>query len=172
MKMKNTFEWYYFDIHSVDGYDVVVSFHTLPFSSVFSVSVVDIYVYKDCMLLLHHLIVRQQSELRQLNNPFCIAVDDLNYFKKNGNIIDININDIDIKMILIFKNLLFEEYSKVFELFPEISNKKSFQWRIHAPFCEAKGSLVWQGNEYTFKGKGYHDYNTGNIRLFQEEVFF
>jgi hypothetical protein len=159
------FEWYYFDIHTDDGYDVIFTLHTKPFNSVFDISIFDVFIYKDNQPLIHHFFIRPQNELSISQNPFCLIVDGDNYIRKSNNLIEVAVKDEKINLSLKFNNLLPEQKPVEMELYPDQEKGKYFKWIVYAPLCDAEGELTWDNNNIKIQGRGYHDYNAGNINL-------
>lgn len=160
-----TFEWYYFDIHTPDGYDIVFTLHTKPFSSVFDVTIWDIFVYKENRLNFHHFLVTPQSDLKFIEEPFLIRGAEHTFLRKAKDFIEISVRDDKINLSLQLKNKLPASESLEVELLPEADHNAYFKWVVFAPLCESRGKLIWNGAEINLEGTAYHDYNAGNINL-------
>jgi len=163
----SNFEWYYFDLHSDEGYDIVCTIHPKPFNSIFDISIFDIFVYKDNKTLLHHFFVKNAQEKQKAESPFVIKYDDDNYIKKSNDLIEVSIIDETVKFKLIFKDVLKVKNPPVNELIQKNSKKSLFNWIVYAPLCEGNVNISWQDNLLEISGAGYHDYNSGTANLKQ-----
>ena len=85
----SNFEWYYFDLHTHNGYDVVCTVHPKPFNSIFNISIFDVFVYKNNKVLFHHFFVKSADQKQNEEAPFVLKYDDNNYIKKTDDLIDI-----------------------------------------------------------------------------------
>lgn len=162
----NTFEWYYFDIHSDSGFDIVITFHSKPFNTIFPIVLLDIFIYKDNKLFLHHIITKPDSECFFNAEPFQIRLDELNYIKWVDNKFEIAANDKNIKLNILFnyeKSFNIPEHN--YELFPNGEQNKKFKWAVRAPLCPAECEFTYRDQQFNFTGIGYHDTNFGNINF-------
>jgi len=167
MSNYSNFEWYYFDFHSEDGYDIICTIHPKPFNSIFNISIFDIFIYRDNKIILHHYFVRNSNELQiHKNGPFVIWYNNINYVKRTDNRIEVLLTDQNVQVYINFIDLFNLADPIRNELVKDKSSDISlFNWIVYAPFCEAKVNLKWDDNSIGLSGWGYHDYNSGAINL-------
>ncbi len=158
------FEWYYFDLHSDNGYDVICAIHPTPFNSVFEIAIIDIYIYKDNEVLLHHFFVKPASDKTIQEDPFLLSYDKQNYIKKWDDQIEVKVKDETVDLSISFTDLLKIKNPQKNKLIEE-SAEGSFDWIVYAPFCEGQGTIKWNNQELNLDGCGYHDYNCGSGNL-------
>lgn len=163
--MKKSFEWYYFDLHSADGYDLVFTLHTLPFMTQFAVSIFDLFIYKDNHLLEHRFFTRPLHDLQRDKNSYEIYFDDKNFILYDKRTIRLSAAAPRISLELNFVNVLGDKAAFEHDLLDEENKAGSFVWKLHAPICEAHAEIHIENKQFRFKGQGYHDYNAGNIFL-------
>ncbi len=159
------FEWYYFDVHDDQGYDMVFTLHTRPFMSVFEISIFDIFIYRDNKPLHHYFFVRPFNEMKYSDNPFLIEYDEKNYIKKINDEIEVRFADPKIDLHFKFQNLLPKQEAIRVALHPPGDAEKYFIWILFAPRCTATGKITCRNETLEVTGRGYHDYNSGNINL-------
>ena len=159
------FEWYYFDIHTNDGFDLVFTLHTKPFSSVFDIAIWDVFLYKENEPHFHHFLVRPQIEAIVHKNHLEIEADDLNYLRKTTDTIQFSVQDGSVELSMSMRNKQAGINPIETELLPDWDNGKFFKWIVLAPDCECEGSISFKGEKIDLRGRGYHDYNCGNITL-------
>lgn len=163
--MSDSFEWYYFDIHTNSGFDVVFTLHVKPFMSRFEISVFDFFVYKDNKRLMHHFFSRPQNELLRAQGNDILKYNAQNYLRKTGDTFKLRFTDEKITFDLRLESLLPTDRPPEVNLLPQPGPEEYFKWVIFAPVCKASGSLVFKEEEIRLEGRGYHDYNGGNINL-------
>ncbi len=178
----NSYEWWYFDAISDNGYSLVVTFFCgLPFSPYYNEKIVQaqegigvadpkqhtaIYLclYKNKKLLAYILNeYPEQHFFAALDNPKVIIGNNiLTYSSDNG--FSVKIND----LALWGKRVKGEIFFKP-EFFPSIDSHNSDQehtWNCVAPRCKVNGELTITGIIKTRKisicGIGYHDHNYGS----------
>ncbi len=161
-----SFEWFYIDVHSENGYDLVFTMHTKPFSSVFDITIWDLFVYKDNRLYLHHFFTRPQNQLGRQDQPVMLHTDEHNFLQHNQSGAQLSLSDKEIELDLQL------EYApspqNEYELLTDPGPERSFRWILYAPYCRARGLLRKANEEIDFTGTAYHDYNSGNIVLKKE----
>ncbi len=165
--MSDSFEWYYFDIHTDSGYDVVFTLHVKPFMSRFDISIFDFFVYKDKQRLIHHFYSRPQQELLRGQDGYILRYDDRNYLKKTDDTFWLAFKDEKLEFNLQLDSLLPTAAPLNVNLLPDSENADLFKWTLFAPVCKGFGLLRFKGNEILLDGRGYHDYNGGSINLKQ-----
>ncbi len=164
----NSFEWYYFDIHSHNGYDVVFTLHVKPFMSSFEVSIFDFFIYRKNKLILHHFFSRKQEELQENSDGCILKFDADNYLKKEGSAFHIHIREKELDFNLLLNSIL-PNYKPIHvNILPEALEKEQFNWIVYAPLCNASGTMRYRNQTFSLEGKGYHDYNGGTINLKKE----
>lgn len=163
----SSFEWYYFDLHTDEGYDIVCTIHPRPFNSIFDISIFDIFVYKNNKTLFHHFFVKNARQKQKTENPFIFKYDDNNYIKKSTDQIEVSIMDETVNFKLLFKDILKIKNPPVNELIGKTTEKSWFNWIVYAPLCQGEIKLSWKDNILNVKGSGYHDYNSGAVNLKQ-----
>jgi len=159
------FEWYYFDLHSPDGHDIICTIHPKPFNSVFSIAIFDIFIYKDNEVLLHHFFVLPASQHTVQQNPFFLRYDKNNFIHKTEDEINVKIKDEKLELNLTLKDLLKIENPPKNSLLNDPEINTAFDWIVYAPLCEGNVQVKWDDNQLNLTGRGYHDYNSGNGNL-------
>ncbi len=152
--------WYYFDVHSDDGYDLVVILHDRPFMSWFPIVIFDIKLYYRNKVKLHHYLTFPQSAVNVSSDPLFIRCDGENHIRQDEQNFFIKAHDAKLDMELIFTNLLAKPSTLSKEI--RFHDGHKFSWKIIAPFCAVKGKLVRKKETVHIKGKGYHDSNSGS----------
>ena len=163
--MSNPFEWYYFDVHTDSGHDVVFTLHVKPFMSRFEISIFDFFVYKDNKRLIHYFFSRPQQELQRGQNNNILKYDDRNFLKKTDDMFWLSFTDETIAFDLRLESLLSTDNPPQVNLLPEDRGNEYFKWIVYAPVCRASGALSFKEEEISLDGRGYHDYNGGSINL-------
>jgi hypothetical protein len=159
------FEWYYFDLHSPDGHDIICTIHPIPFNSVFPIAIFDIYIYKDNKVLLHHFFILPAEKKNVQQEPFYLEYDKNNFIKKNGDEIIVKVKDEKIELNLLFTDSLKIKNPPKNELLDDPKIAATFDWIVYAPLCEGVGRVTWEDNDIELNGRGYHDYNCGSGNL-------
>ncbi len=163
--MSDSFEWYYFDVHTDHGHDVVFTLHVKPFMSRFEISIFDFFVYKNNKRLIHHFFSRPQRELQRGQDNRILNYDDRNFLKKTDDTFVLQFTDESITFRLKLESLLPTDTPLEVPLLPGGKGNDSFMWIVYAPVCKASGSLVFKNEEIRLDGRGYHDYNGGSVNL-------
>ncbi len=157
------FEWYYFDLHSHNGYDVVFTIHTETFSSVFEVSIWDLFVYYRDQLIAHHFIPFPKKQLRIQPDPFTISADEQNYYRQLSSQYVVHFRKEKLELLLEFARPKPRQEGVEFNIYP--GQDEIFTWKIFSPKTQATGFLTLKGQKIELAGTGYHDYNRGNFNL-------
>ncbi|HED10507.1 MAG TPA: hypothetical protein ENJ10_07445 [Caldithrix abyssi] len=169
MSCNSHFHWYYFDLHSADGYDLICTIHPVPFNSVFDIAIIDIYLYHGAETGVHHFFVKPQKDIRRSENPFSLVFDENNYIRKNGNLITVRAvdgNRCRLSLELVDPHPGQEPLSS--EILPGAADEDSFEWIVYTPYATATAELYFEGKTYSLRGRGYHDYNGGSVNLKQK----
>lgn len=166
MSIYNHFQWYYFDLHSTDGYDLICTFHHVPFNSAFHISIVDIYLYKDENTELHHYFVLPQKNAVIEQRPFKLQFNTDNFILKDENKITVQARDKRVHLRLDFSNRIQGAPPRA-SLLPAEYPSDGFYWKVFAPWCDGRAGLQFDGRNIELRGKGYHDFNGGNLNLKQ-----
>lgn len=166
--MNNKFEWYYFDLHNDEGYDLVFTLHSRPFMTQFAVSIFDIFLYKDNALLEHRFFTIPAGCLKEDGSETPVWFDENNYITHKQKQIIARAKGADIYLELKFTKIY--DYGDFFQydLMSHKQQGQEFIWRLFAPLCRAKAKLSIGNKTYNMQGKGYHDYNAGNFFLKKE----
>ncbi len=161
------FEWYYFDLHSSNGYDVVCTIHPKPFNSVFKISIFDIFVYKNNQILFHHFFIKPDTFSKKTDDSFELRYDAANYLHRDGNDINLSIADGVIDLKLEFRSAIKTE-PIVRQLIESNNSESLFNWIVYAPACNGKIDLNFEDQRLSLTGIGYHDFNSGHVNLKRE----
>lgn len=164
----SNFEWYYFDFHTDDGYDIVFTLHTRPFMSVFNVSIFDLFVYQGERRLLHHFFIRPQDQMSIGCNPFILRFDDHNYFIREQGCLELSVRDAQVALQVKIENLFPDRKPLEENLYPDTAQGKTFKWILYLPLGHAAGSFKSSSLQIPIEGQAYHDYNAGDINLKKE----
>ncbi|HHM02215.1 MAG TPA: hypothetical protein ENJ15_04325 [Caldithrix abyssi] len=168
MSCISNFHWYYFDLHSADGYDLICTIHPAPFNSVFDIAIIDIYLYNGAETLVHHFFVVPQKELRRSEDPFVLELDKHNFIRKSGGHILVRIRDGETCGLTLELNDPHPLKQPVrSDILPGGAGEESFEWVVHTPYAPATAELKFSGKTHILNGLGYHDYNGGSINLKQ-----
>ena len=165
MDLYSNFEWYYFDLHNPDDYDLVCTIHPKPFNSVFDIVIFDIFIYREKKCLLHHFFTLPAKNINETKKPYILFYDDNNYLKKTDNIYQIKLKDEKLDLEFSLTDLLKNNKPATIELLPETCKNQNFKWIVYAPFCLGEAAIRWDKNNLFLSGKGYHDYNSGSVNL-------
>jgi len=160
-----SFEWYYFDVHDPHGLDAVLTIHTIPFNSLFSVSIVDIFIYRGGRKWLHEFIVFPRKQLQKKEVPLEIQFDARNQLIQDGDEIHATFSSDTIQLRLRFQSSLLKQPPLRFQLLPQPANTHQFRWIVRAPIGEASLTLQWNENRLHIQGPAYHDTNSGNVNF-------
>lgn len=163
--MQKAFEWYYFDIHTESGYDVIFTLHVKPFMSNFNISIFDFFVYQNNRQLYHYFFNHPQYEARVGSDHSRIYFDDRNIILSENNKILVRIEDKQISLQLELNILNKLARPIELNLLPVATDDRYFKWIVFAPLANATGQLQYKNEAIDLKGTAYHDYNTGNINL-------
>ncbi len=153
-------QWYYFDAHTSDGYDLIVILHDRPFMSWFPIIIFDIRLYYQNKIKFHHYLTFPQANLRFEQEPFAVQCNSETYIQQSDDQFFLKAHDARIHLELTFTNLLPNQKTINKEI--RLESQNTFFWHIIAPFCSVDGIIRWQGEIIQIKGKGYHDSNSGH----------
>ena len=167
MNIYSNFEWYYFDLHCDNGYDVVCTIHPKPFNSAFDIAIFDVFVYKENNILFHHFFIKPANQLQKTESPFKLSYDPQNYIRKNDDKIDVSISDESINLKLNFQQSFKTKPLKT-ELIESDESESLFKWIVYAPACKGFVDLKFENYDLALLGTGYHDYNSGSANLKKE----
>ncbi|NOX87893.1 MAG: hypothetical protein GXO77_02625 [Calditrichaeota bacterium] len=170
------FEWFYFDVHQQDGFDFVLSFHTLPFMSQFEVSIFDLFVYRENQPFFHKYfaIPLNQFEFEQGRKKIVHPKDPKLLFSRSKNLVKIDAQTRRYELKLKMINQAKDDRIQELDLFTDVNDQQSFSWHLYMPQARAEGVFRYldesenKWKEITISGKGYHDANRGNVNLKKE----
>jgi hypothetical protein len=162
------FEWYYFDIHTQDNYDLVMTLHTRPFMSVFDIYLFDCFIYKEGKAIHHYFFNRSQSECPISSSEDRIAFDkDSQILYSENNVrFFVEDNKIAIDLEISKTNQAWKPFRA--NLLPSDKKNKEFTWILYVPLGKSSGKMRMSDLEIDLTGVAYHDYNAGNINLKKE----
>lgn len=167
--MPKKFEWYYVDLHSDEGYDLVFKWHTAPFMSVFRNGILDCFLYLNGKKICHYAIVYPQERLVFRKEPLKLGYDNFAEFNKMNSRYFLEIEHTHFKMELEFENLLPDKLYEVENLNPDPNDQDSFIWKLISPLSSGKARIAWMDNEWEVSGRVYFDYNAGDM-FFKEKL--
>jgi len=168
LSVYNHFQWYYFDLHSVDGFDLICTMHVVPFNSAFNISIVDIYLYRGEKTELHHYFVLPQRHIKFQDDPFLLQMDAHNFISKKDNNIYLQARDTKTDLRIELQNNASDSEPPVVSLLPPDYPEDGFYWKVFAPSCNGKAWLLYDGRRFELQGPAYHDFNGGRLNLKQE----
>ena len=168
MSVYNHFQWYYFDLHSVDGFDLICTMHVVPFNSAFNISIVDIYLYRGEKTELHHYFILPQKSVIFQESPFLLQVDAHNFISKKEKKIHLQARDSRVALEMNLQNETPDNKHPVVSLLPPVYPENGFYWKVFAPSCSGKARLSFDGRRLDLQGPGYHDFNGGKLNLKKE----
>ncbi len=158
------FEWFYYDLHSKDGFDLICTIHTKPFNSIFEIILFDIFLYKDSEVVLHHYFTLNKSDIMENPGSYLLYFNEKNHVVKNDEEFIVTLNDHDVDFNLKLFDL--PKYSvSEHELLNHPNENESFIWKLFSPYCTGNAILKWDNQERSLSGIAYHDYNAGSINL-------
>lgn len=166
MKQKNSINfwgWYYFDVHTLDGYDVVFTLHNRPFMSLFDVAIFDFFIYYENRCILHHFFTLPQAQERLQKEPFLLRYDNRNYIKEKDDGMEVVAGDSRLTLQLHLTNCL--PPAKKIHLRLPVNDDRYFAWQLSAPQSASAGRISWDKRKVSLQGRGYHDRNYGTIHL-------
>ena len=163
--MPKKFEWYYFDLHSEDGYDLVFTLHSRPFMTQFAVAIFDIFLYKDNALLEHRFFTLPAKDLREEKPEALLWFNDNNFIAHKQNVIKAIAAKDDIRLDMELIPVAGNPGAFRYDLLGAGHEKRKFIWRLFAPRCMARVKLSLGDKIYELQGQGYHDYNGGDVFL-------
>ncbi len=172
MVKHKTFEWHYLDVHQSNGYDFVFTFHTIPFMSRFSVSIFDVFVYRDNQPYFHEYFVMPRKEVKTMPGEFFYYGSGGRrfVFKTSERQVVLRVSAEKFTLHLTAENLQPNLEPLHYDLF-EDSEEKSFKWHLYMPRARARGTLTiispktTENEELTIEGTTYYDGNSGNVNL-------
>jgi len=160
------FDWYYFDMSTPDGRDLVITYHVRPFTTAFDISIVDVFLYHNGRQVWHHffpLPLRRlhttPTEVAWDKNNRIIFADDGVYFRAKNQEFAIDGH---------FQQPIVPEEVVELNLLAGSSEEKYFKWQLRLAKAPAHVKVRYNGKQYTFSGQGYHDRNFGNVFLGKE----
>ncbi len=156
------FDWYYFDISGDDGNDLVVTFHTEPFTSEFPISLVDVFWYEQGHLQWHYFYPLPRKQRIIKDDGF--AWNDGNEVHFAQKQIVVQANHQQFQLNLTFNRPLLANMPQ-FDLLPHPADERYFRWEVRQPNAPAEAQIHYQGKTYQLTGQGYHDRNYGNVHL-------
>lgn len=179
-----SYEWWYFDAMTDDGYSIVVIFYDgNPFSRRYIQALqnkkspkageypaISISVYKDSKPLFYafeelnaadsHFSEQEPNGSVGANSFTAIRSGSATSYKVTLN--QSVPNGDTIKANLVFKDRLKGDLSG--SDFNRISNTSEHTWNLVMPICRVEGEVATSGyyqEQFQFSGTGYHDHNTG-----------
>ncbi|MGD9900324.1 MAG: hypothetical protein AB7T22_14465 [Calditrichaceae bacterium] len=159
------FEWYYFDIHTQNGYDIVFTLHTKPFNTVFPVALFDLFIYKNNKSYAHKFFSKPVHMLRKNYDNYAVYYDQNNFIRNDGERIIVSAQDENMVLKIELNDPSLNRRGKEIELMPGGGNDTHFKWILYTPMCRAKAEFCCDDQQHFFEGRGYHDYNAGNFRM-------
>jgi len=153
-------QWYYFDAHTKDGYDLVVIMHNKPFMSWFPIVIFDVRLYHRNQIKFHYYLTFPQPEVRFGQKPFFIRCNPETHIQQTDDQFTIKMHDTNIHLELAFTNLFPDR--EVINKEMRFDIQSTFAWHIIAPLCSVDGTIRWQNEKIRIHGKGYHDSNSGS----------
>ncbi len=158
------FDWYYFDISGDNGNDLVVIYHTHPFTSEFPISLVDVFWYEQGHLQWHYFYPLPITQLKVTPRGF--SWDETNSVAYANHAIQLQAMHQQFHLQFTMKQPLLTPIP-VFELLVHATPEHYFRWEVRQPHAAAEAHINFQGKQYHLRGKGYHDRNFGTIYLAQ-----
>ncbi len=164
MSLYAPFEWFYFDLHSDDGLDLVCTVHPHPFNSVFNIALCDIYIYRGQDTILHHFYVIPPPENMSPGPGYDLMLNDNNYIQYKNDCIRVRLQDDRLNLQLDLNKAI---EAKSLQRHPLIDNvdSHSFDWIVAEGRTQANADITFENRQWNLSGAGYHDYNSGNINL-------
>ncbi|MGD9489559.1 MAG: hypothetical protein AB7W47_16185 [Calditrichaceae bacterium] len=159
------FEWYYFDIHTQNGYDIIFTLHTKPFNTVFPVALFDLFIYKNNRPYLHKFFSKPIHLLRKNYDAFQVYYDQYNFIRNDGDRLIVSAQDENMVLKIELNDPSLNRRGKEIELMPDTEKNNHFKWILYSPLCRAKAEFCCDDQQHFFEGRGYHDYNAGNFRM-------
>ena len=159
------FEWYYFDVHGQQDTDFVLTIHTRPFTSLFEVCIVDLFVYRNGRKWLHEFLVLPRNRLEKTERPLRIYFDEQNWLYQDGSQIRGEFGKPGIRLSFQFHSPLLQRRPVHLPLLPVATDAQQFDWVVFAPWGTATATIHWNGQVLTVEGAGYHDYNAGTVNF-------
>ncbi len=156
------FEWFYFDIHSKDNIDIVVTFHRRAFNIAFDLSLLDIFYYKDNIQIAHEAQIYKDDQIHIRTNPFEINYP-AGYIKSNNNQYEIVFKNNKTYLSLTIKKSDISWNPQMIDLFAGKNIKDDFFWCIWEIKGEAIGQIKILDKTYHIEGIAYHDQNWGTV---------
>jgi len=163
--MSKPFEWYYFDLHSAQGYDLVFTLHSRPFMTLFNVAIFDIFLYKNNQLQQHIFFSRPLKALKQDKKPYEVYFDATNFILYKRDEIEVRASYGQTTLHLQFSGLLEPHKRLKQNLLPGNRTNEFFGWELRAPLCLGRANMRIATEQLRLTGQAYHDYNAGNISL-------
>lgn len=164
MSLYAPFEWFYFDLHSDDGLDLVCTVHPHPFNSVFNIALCDIYIYRGQDTILHHFFVIPPPETASAGPGHDLKLNDNNIINYKNDCISVRLKDDDLELTFDLKKGVPPKELRRHQLMPS-EQSGSFNWIVSAGSTGARASVTFKKQRWELSGTGYHDYNSGDVNL-------
>lgn len=158
------FEWWYFDAHLDNGYQVVIAWHTRLFNVISRPSILTTHLYSPEGQKAVQLTVLKPGEVKSAVERCDVQMGASRVWDAGDRYI-IHLEQERIRASL--------EYYKEVEgvqigtgiLFADDASGQSFHWVIPMPRARVVGQVWVDGECIAASGVGYHDHNWGNLDL-------
>lgn len=160
------FEWFYFDIHTPEGIDIVITHHVQPFSLAMDIELLDVFLFENDREVTHQSTVYRRGAVVHGREPFSIRSPDgaieqvsdgyrLRYCGTS--------HEYDFRL-----RQCAESWTPLpCSLLADTRNPDSFMWVVWAPHCTCEGTFRVGDRVIEISGLAYHDQNWGTINLAQ-----
>ena len=155
------YSWFYFDLISESGLQIVIVFYHRPFFLTYDISICDICIY-DHFKKNHFAFTDSIQQSIFKTKPVDLKISQSKLFKKNNDYL-LQIREADFQLEL----ELHQRYSHWQPLSVPLyeDNHDYFRWTVYAPDLRVQGTMKLNGCSTDLRGNGYLDYNEGNFPL-------
>lgn len=157
-----TFSWFYFDFISDDGLKIIIVFYHRPFHLTFDLALLDVSIYKD-EYKKSYLVTQNEQDSTFDPENFQFKISNSFLKKVSENLYNISIDETQISINLQLRSLYSNWHPALIKLYD--SGEYFFNWIPFLPALEVNGIMETPSEKFNLKGRGYLDYNQGNIRL-------
>ncbi len=160
------FDWYYFDISTPDGRDLVITYHVRPFTTAFDISIVDVFLYHNGRQAWHRFF---PLPLRMLHaTPGEVTWDEDNAITFSNDGVHFRAKHQEFAIRGRFQQPVVPDEMVELNLLTDSDQEKYFKWQLRLPRAPAQVEVQVDGQQLAVSGQGYHDRNFGNVFLGKE----
>lgn len=160
------FEWFYFDIHTPEGIDIVITHHVQPFSLALDVELLDVFLFENDRETTHQSNVYRRGAVVHGREPFAIRTPD-GAIEQLSDGYRLRHHVASYEYDLTLRQCAGHWAPMPCSLLADSGSPESFTWVVWAPHCTCEGTFRVGGRVIEIRGLAYHDQNWGTVNLAQ-----